>query len=131
MKSGRSFSVVVLGCVVEVVRAVVMKRFCCRMGASNYCSNGSVLVTKQGLGSPVKCLFTSVNFFAFYCSLQAKEVLILCSSCLSSNIVTLLIQKPCHCARILLTLLKIKILSYFFLNWLAYFFVFCYFILEF
>lgn len=88
-------------------------------------------VTKQGLESPVQCLFTSVNFFAFNCSLPAKEVLILCSSCLTSNIVTLLIQKPCHCARIVLSLLKIKIPSNIFLNWIAYFFVFCYFILEF
>lgn len=107
------------------------------MGASNYCCNGSVVPghavcrSKQGLESSVKCLFTIVNFFAFYCSLPAKEVLILCSSCLASNIVTFVIQKLCRCARILLTLLKIKIPSHIFLNWLAYFFVFCYFILEF
>jgi len=76
-------------------------------------------------------LFYQSELFAFYCSLPAKEVLILCSSCLTSNIVTFLIQKPRRYARIVLTLLKIKIPSNILLNWLAYFFVFCYFILEF
>lgn len=58
---------------------------------------------------------------AFHCLLSAKEVLILCRSCLASNIVTFLIQKPCNCARIVLTPLKLKISSNIFLIWLDYF----------
>lgn len=89
-------------------------------------------VPKHGLEPAVSCSLLASNF-AFHCSLPAEEVLVSCSSCPASNIVTFLCTKAVSLLQNWSDFFFLKITNPFdiFLSWFAYFFVFHSFIWEF
>lgn len=80
----------------DVTGAPRTASLCPEGGLSNLCSADSLEPCAQspnhGLEPAVSCSLLASNF-AFHCSLPAEEVLVSCSSCPASNIVTFLCTK--------------------------------------